>query len=140
MAYSALPVTEVFKPACYGNTRFAPSDEERTSSALLKLVMDLLPTCGPCPVRARCIYQVRPRPSKFDGVAGGRIWFHGDVIATVEGADDRELPSALVRRELCGTSQGVKKHYTNGERYCDACRTYKEKADASEPVQLQLAV
>ncbi|WP_033819767.1 hypothetical protein [Kitasatospora sp. MBT63] len=138
MAYSALPVTEVFMPACYRNLAFAPSERrysDRTS--LLKLCLDLLPTCGPCPVRARCIYQVRPRPSKFDGVAGGRIWFAGDVIATVDGADDRELPPPLKPRDICGTSRGIDEHYTRGERYCDDCRALIEAN--TEPVQLELA-
>ncbi len=126
-------------PPCYGNLAFAPRESLYSDrGSLLKLCLNLLPTCGPCPARAQCIYQVRPRPSKFDGVAGGRIWVAGDVVATVHGADDRELPRLIKPRQgICGTARGVGEHYTRGEQYCDACRDLIE-AD-TEPIQLQLA-
>ncbi|TQF05584.1 hypothetical protein E6W39_29315 [Kitasatospora acidiphila] len=124
MPYSALPTTDTLIPGCYGHPGFAPKSALYSDrSQLLKLCLPLLPTCGPCPVRARCLKQTQPRAGRLDGIAGGRIWFQGEVLATVEGADDQELPPALGSRQACGTRSGIDEHYKRGERYCDACRT-----------------
>ncbi|MFI9157472.1 hypothetical protein [Kitasatospora aureofaciens] len=134
MVYVALPATDVFTPNCFGDPAFSPKEDDYSNRAeLLEHCLSALAECGPCPVRARCIYQVRPRPSKFDGVCGGRIWYLGEVVATLDGADDRELPRALKQRDTCGTQQGIDTHYTRGEQYCTPCRDLKDSS-----VQLQL--
>nr|BEK65666.1 hypothetical protein KPHV_28930 [Kitasatospora purpeofusca] len=130
--FSALPDTDLFMPACYSDLRFSPAEGWKTKEALVKICEPVLPQCTPCPHRALCIRQIQPHPRKFDGVAGGRLWLDGEVIATADGVDDEDLPLPGKPRPKCGTTEGFDVHLTVGEQPCESCRTAADFAAAVE--------
>lgn len=101
---------------------FVPSDDSwRTADDLQELCGPRLGYCGPCPFRAQCIATVKPAQTKFDGIAGGRLWCNGEVIAALEDVSDEELAEPKLRAS-CGTEAGAREHNRNGERTCPSCR------------------
>lgn len=106
---------------CKGRPDFAPADDAwRTADDLRRLCRDALDICGPCPFRAECITTVMPAQAKFDGVAGGRIWCNGEVVAALPDTFEEELPEPRLRAS-CGTEAGARDHNRNGERACPSC-------------------
>ncbi|MFF3493761.1 hypothetical protein ACFYWS_20680 [Streptomyces sp. NPDC002795] len=107
---------------------FAPSENEwRNSTALKRMCRPHLQVCRFCDFRAECIALVKPHQAKFDGVAGGRLWCGGEVIAVVSGARDEELSEPKLRAS-CGTSGGERDHRRNGERVCPECASAEREA------------
>lgn len=113
---------------CAGDLRFTPND---VSEDLLRepQTQDLLKVCRACPFRAECISLVLPRASLFDGICGGRLWFHGQIRATCETAHPDELEE-MGSYITHGTEAGARAHNRRGERACDLCREAARRAQA----------
>lgn len=130
---------------CCGRDGFTVNENDWTNGSDLKrLLGPQLATCGPCPYRAVCIAAVKPAQAKFDGIAGGRLWCNGEVIAALDDVFEEELTEPKLRAS-CGTEAGAKDHKRHGERVCSSCRqgaremAARRRADkAKEPKQLQL--
>lgn len=129
---------------CKGQDDFAPRDDAwRSADDLKRLCRTALDACGPCPFRAACIATVMPAQAKFDGVAGGRIWCNGEVIAALPDTCDEELAEPKLRAS-CGTEAGAKDHNRHGERACSSCCqvsreiSARRKQDKAKQEQLQL--
>ncbi|MFB7575368.1 hypothetical protein [Streptomyces sp. NPDC056165] len=130
---------------CSGRTEFTPSEDDfATEGDLKRLCGPLLDTCGPCPFHAACIATVKPAQAKFDGVAGGRLWWGGLVIAALDDVFEDELTEPKLRAS-CGTEAGAKDHRRHGERACPSCAqaeremsARRKAARAKQPQQLQL--
>ncbi|MFJ8430391.1 hypothetical protein ACIQ9P_03705 [Kitasatospora sp. NPDC094019] len=130
--FTALPDTDLFMPGCFSDPRYSPAEGWKTKENLVETCQPVLPSCTPCPHRAQCIRQVRPHPTKFDGVCGGRLWLDGEVIATADGVHDEDLPLPGKPRPKCGTADGLDLHHTAGEQPCEACRDAADFAAAVE--------
>ncbi|MFD3455793.1 hypothetical protein ACFWVC_26895 [Streptomyces sp. NPDC058691] len=132
---------------CHGIGAFAPNEDAWSTQAdLLRMCQGLLGTCGPCPFRAECIATIKPVQAMFDGIAGGRLWCNGVVIAALEDVSDAELAEPKLRAS-CGTEAGARDHNRHGERACAACRqvarqvTARRKEEkARQPGQLALDI
>ncbi|MFH8771986.1 hypothetical protein [Streptomyces sp. NPDC017958] len=134
---------------CQGRDGFTVRDDQwKTRADLKRLCGPLLPTCGPCPFRAKCIATVKPAQAIFDGIAGGRLWCNGVVISALDDVFDEELAEPKLRA-TCGTEAGAKDHIRHGERPCPSCRQAvremtarrneaKAKEKTDQPEQLQL--
>ncbi|GHE80012.1 hypothetical protein GCM10014715_39190 [Streptomyces spiralis] len=130
---------------CRDEHGFTPSEDDFASEAdLRRLCGPLLATCGPCPFRAVCIATVKPAQARFDGIAGGRLWWGGLVIAALDDVFEDELTEPKLRAS-CGTEAGAQDHKRHGERVCPSCRqaeremAARRKAQkAKQPKQLQL--
>ncbi|MGW0957290.1 hypothetical protein [Streptomyces sp. NPDC002545] len=130
---------------CSGRKEFAPSEDDFTSAEEIKrLYGPLLATCGPCPFHAVCIATVKPAQALFDGVAGGRLWWGGLVIAALDDVFEDELTEPKLRAS-CGLEAGAKDHRRHGERVCPSCAqaeremsARRKAARAKQPQQLQL--
>ncbi|MCX4858303.1 hypothetical protein OG426_30570 [Streptomyces canus] len=132
---------------CCGLDGFTVGENDwKTGADLKRLCGPQLATCGPCPFRAECIATVKPAQAFFDGIAGGRLWCNGVVIASLDDVCDEELAEAKLRAS-CGTEAGAKDHIRHGESPCPSCRQAaremtarrkEAKAKAKPPEQLQL--
>ncbi|MFI5799090.1 hypothetical protein [Streptomyces sp. NPDC051677] len=130
---------------CRGLHGFTVRESDwKTGADLKRLCGPQLGTCGPCPFHAECIATVKPAQAFFDGIAGGRLWCNGVVIAALEDVRDEELAEPKLRAS-CGTEAGAKDHVRHGERPCLSCRqavremtARRKDAKAKEPEQLQL--
>ena len=52
------------------------------------IIVEALPAlalCERCPFTAECLARVAPRESKYDGVAGGRVYRNGKPVHTARG-------------------------------------------------------
>ncbi|MER6086857.1 hypothetical protein [Streptomyces bluensis] len=124
----------VSRAPCAGDRRFTPGDAcdgRDVLEDLLKApqILDLLNVCRVCPFRAECISLVRPHVSRFDGICGGRLWFHGQIRDTCETADPDELAEGA-RHITHGTEAGARAHNRRGERACSLCREAGRLAQA----------
>jgi hypothetical protein len=109
----------ILRAPCRGVLDFAPRDDAwRTSTDLRAICLPLLPVCASCPFDRQCLDLVRPRRSHFDGIAAGRIWLDGMVIASLH--SERPIEAA-VRTAPCGTEAGARAHNRSGERACPSC-------------------
>lgn len=117
---------------CIGDLRFAPT--EATDEAVREC-RHLLTICEDCPFRAKCIYLVRPRSSRFDGVCGGRLWLNGEIRATCQNAQPEELVEGLAPIPH-GTEAGARAHNRRGERACAMCREAGRIAVARRRAQI----
>nr|BFD90892.1 hypothetical protein KitaXyl93_22520 [Kitasatospora sp. Xyl93] len=132
--FIALPDTDVFTPECYRDPLFSPAEGGWANKGdLIEMCTPVMPKCVPCPHRAMCIRQTRPHPSKFDGVAGGRLWLGGEVIGTVDGVDDLDLPLPGKPRGICGSVAGHERHRVVGEQPCDPCQAAFDSPPQAEP-------
>ncbi|MFD4394390.1 hypothetical protein [Kitasatospora sp. NPDC058478] len=139
--FTALPDTDLFTPTCHRDPRYSPAEGEwKNKGDLIEKCTPVLPECVPCPHRAMCIRQIRPHPAKFDGVAGGRLWLDGEVIATADGVDDTDLPLPGKPRDICGTTAGHGRHYTVGEQPCEPCQAAADAEPDSDTADEQLAL
>lgn len=110
---------------CADDPRFTPGDAGDDPDAFEDLLrapqtQDLLEVCRGCPFRSDCISLVLPRSSLFDGICGGRLWFHGEIRATCPTAHPDELQEhgSYIPH---GTEAGARAHNRRGERACNLC-------------------
>lgn len=132
---------------CRGMDGFSPSEKAwKTADGLKRLCRPQLQVCRRCPFRAECIALVKPAQAQFDGVAGGRVWCNGEVIARLSSVTDADMAEPKLRAS-CGTEAGAKDHNRNGERACVSCRQVarqiharrkEERAKEEQQEQLQL--
>ncbi|NUK19823.1 hypothetical protein [Streptomyces lunaelactis] len=113
---------------CAGDARFTP-DDATVDSLRTPQTRALLAVCQQCPFRSRCIALVLPRQSMFDGICGGRLWFHGQVSDECEAAHRGELEErgSYINH---GTEAGARAHNRRGERACSLCREAGRLAQA----------
>lgn len=58
----------------------------------IDLALPALQHCGLCPFWEECESLVKPKSSYYDGVAGGKVWRNGKVIARL----DPDEPNRLI--------------------------------------------
>lgn len=108
---------------CFSRPELAPAEEPPTARLAREAFGQALAVCGPCPLRAECIADVRPQKVGFTGVCGARLWFDGQVIAELDDADPSELPPPTFRK-ACGTAAGARAHRRAVEQQCGQCAPF----------------
>lgn len=101
-------------------------DGVATASATVRwaAAQPALEVCATCPYTAQCAALVVPPGSRFDGVAGGRLYINGRPARPPVPRAPRARMGPP-RTAACGTKSGYAAHRRHGEYPCEPCRAAK---------------
>jgi len=86
------------RPLCQGRSDFVVGEDSWPDPGeMYEALAPLAALCRGCPAMARCLAQVTPSRTGFDGVCAGRVWSNGLVVHPDPAQARRELHYA--RRE-----------------------------------------